>query len=156
MKMNSPPDSGRAPSPGGAVADVDGLELDVAVDGGDLGLELSRDVRLRRDLIHEVLGHALLERVAAADDGHGARVIGEEERSLAGRVAGADDVDIEPVRARRLAPRRAVEDALADQRLEAGIARCLHVTPVARMIVRAAQLVAAVETERARRPGRGR
>ena len=36
-----------------------------------------------------------------------------------GRVAGADDVDVEPVRARRLAARGAVGDALAEQPIEA-------------------------------------
>ena len=120
MKMNRPPLGQRVVRPGRAVADVDRLELDVAVNGGDLGPELDCDVRLPANLVHEVLGHALLERVAAADDGHRARVIGEEQRRLAGRVARADDVDVEPVRARRLAARRAVEDALADQRLDAG------------------------------------
>ena len=57
--------------------------------------------------------------VAAAEDRHAARVRREEQRRLAGRVAGADDVDVEAVRVRRLAARRAVEDALADEPVEA-------------------------------------
>ena len=67
----------------------------------------------------EVARHALLERLAAVDDGHAARVGREEHRGLPGRVAGADDVDVEPVRVRRLAPGRAVRDALAGEAVEA-------------------------------------
>ena len=47
------------------------------------------------------------------------RVRGEEERGLAGRVAGADDVDVLAVDVARLAARRAVEEALAREPLEA-------------------------------------
>ena len=43
----------------------------------------------------------------------------EVHRGLAGRVACADDVDVEPVRVRRLAARRAVEDALPREAVEA-------------------------------------
>ena len=57
--------------------------------------------------------------VAAAEDRHAARVGGEEQRRLPGRVAGADDVDVEAVRVRRLAARRAVGDALAGEPVEA-------------------------------------
>ena len=48
-----------------------------------------------------------------------ARMAGEEERGLPGRVARADDVDVEAVRGGRLAAGGAVVDALADQPLEA-------------------------------------
>ena len=48
-----------------------------------------------------------------------AGVAGEEQRGLTGRVAGADDVDVEPVRVGRLAAGRAVVDALADQPVDA-------------------------------------
>ena len=57
--------------------------------------------------------------VAAAEDRHAPRVGGEEQRGLAGGVAGADDVDVEAVRVRRLAARRAVGDALAGEPVEA-------------------------------------
>ena len=77
------------------------------------------DVRPRRELVDEVARHALLERLAAADDRHAARVGREEHRRLPGGVARADDVDVEPVRVRRLAARRAVGDALARQAVEA-------------------------------------
>src|SRR5262249_27255605 len=61
----------------------------------------------------------LRERRAAAEHRHAPRVVREEHRGLAGRVAGADDVDVEAVRARSLAARGAVEDPLADQPVEA-------------------------------------
>ena len=73
----------------------------------------------RRELVDEVARHALLERVAAAEDRHAPRVVREEQRRLARRVAGADDVDVEAVRVRRLAARRAVGDALAGEPVEA-------------------------------------
>ena len=47
------------------------------------------------------------------------RVRGEEDRGLAGRVAGADDVDVQAVGVRGLAPRGAVEDALSGEPVEA-------------------------------------
>ena len=43
----------------------------------------------------------------------------EEQRGLARRVARADDVDVQSVRARRVAPRGAVRDALARELLPA-------------------------------------
>ena len=56
--------------------------------------------------------------VAAAEDRHAPRMGGEEQRRLPRRVARADDVDVEPVRVRRLAARRAVRDALPDEPVE--------------------------------------
>ena len=67
----------------------------------------------------EVARHALLEAVAAAEDRHAPRVRREEHRRLARRVAGADDVDVEAVRVRRLAAGGAVGDALAGEPVEA-------------------------------------
>ena len=45
-------------------------------------------------------------------------MVGEEQRRLARRVAGADDVDVESVHARRVAARGAVGDALAGEAIE--------------------------------------
>ena len=77
------------------------------------------DVRPGGELVDEVARHALLERLAPAEDRHAAGVAGEEQRGLAGRVPGADDVDVEAVRVRRLAARRAVEDPLPGELVEA-------------------------------------
>ena len=66
----------------------------------------------------EVARHALLERLAAAEHADAARVGGEEDRRLTGRVAGADDVDVQAVHVRRLAARRAVADPLPGEPLE--------------------------------------
>ena len=52
---------------------------------------------LRGDLLDEVVGHALVERVAAAEDRDRAGMAGEEQRCLPRRIAGADDVDLESV-----------------------------------------------------------
>ena len=46
-------------------------------------------------------------------------MIGKVQRRLAGRVSGADEVDVEPVRGARFAARGAVVDALADEPIEA-------------------------------------
>ena len=56
--------------------------------------------------------------VAAAEDRHASRVRREEHRRLPGRVARTDDVDVQPVRVRRLAARRAVGDALPGEPVE--------------------------------------
>ena len=119
MKMKSPPDSRRVVSPVALFGDVDRLEGDVAVRSDDLGPKEHVDVRAARELVDEIPGHALVERLAAVHDRHAARVGGEEHRCLAGRVAGADDVDVQTMRVRRLAAGRAVEDPLAGKPVEA-------------------------------------
>ena len=119
MKMNRPPESSRVVSPVARVADVDRLERGVAVRGHHLGAQQHADVRPGRELVDEVAGHALLEPLAAVEDGHAPRMGGEEQGRLPGRVAGADDVDVEAVAVRCLAARRAVEDALAGEAVEA-------------------------------------
>ena len=105
----------------------------------------------RRELVDEIPGHALVERLAAAEDRHAARMGGEEHRRLPGRVAGADDVDVEAMRVRRLAAGGAVEDALAGEPVEA-LDREAPPRDAAREDDRArAQDVAAVEVDLARR-----
>src|SRR3984957_14953616 len=42
-------------------------------------------------------------------------MIGEKHGGLAGRIASADEMHVEPVRDARFAPRRAVENPLAEQ-----------------------------------------
>ena len=46
-------------------------------------------------------------------------MVGEKHRSLAGRVSGADQMHVEPLRDARFAPRRSVEYPLAEQAIEA-------------------------------------
>jgi hypothetical protein len=70
-------------------------------------------------LLDEVARHALLERVAAAEDGDAPRVVREVQSSLPGRVAGADDVNVEPMGGRRVAAGRTVRDALPGEPFEA-------------------------------------
>src|SRR4051812_21555313 len=103
---------------GRAVPDVDRLERDVAVGSHDLGPVDRVDVRPRSELNGEVVRHALLERLAAADDGHGLGMVGEEHRRLRCRVAGAHDVDVQAVGVRSFAARRAVPDALPHEPVE--------------------------------------
>ena len=119
MKMNSPPDSSRRRLSGRRVADLDRLSDALAVRGHDLRPIDDVDVRPGRELVDQVARHARLQRLAAPEDGHAARMVGEEDRRLSGRVAGADDVDVEAVGAGRLAARRAVGDALPDEPVEA-------------------------------------
>ena len=71
------------------------------------------------DLVDQILRHALFQRAAAHHQGHGAGVVGEEHRRLAGGVAGADQVDVLALGDAGLAAGGAVVDALADQPVEA-------------------------------------
>ena len=71
------------------------------------------------ELLDQVVRHGLAQGLAADDQRHLAGVVGAVERRLAGGVAGADEVDVEPVRGAHLAARGAVVDALADQPIEA-------------------------------------
>ena len=84
-----------------------------------LAVQAGGDVGLARDLLDQIARHALLERVAAHHQSHLAGVIGEVQRGLASRVAGADEEHVLPVRRRGFAARRAVVDALADEAVEA-------------------------------------
>ena len=150
MKMNSPPDSTRAVSP----LTTFRMSIDSSAPSpcaaDDLRLEDDVDVRPGRDLLDEVAGHALLERVAAVEDRHALRVCGEEHRRLAGRVSRADEVDVEAVRVRGLAARGAIEDPSPGELVEAwGIE--LPPRDAAREDDRArAQDVAAVEVDAVR------
>ena len=85
----------------------------------DLRAQRDTDVRFAADLLGQVVGHALLEGVAAHDERDRVRVVREEHRRLAGRVAGADEVDVETLGPTRLAARRPIVDTLAQQALEA-------------------------------------
>jgi hypothetical protein len=104
---------------GRLVAQVDRRQVGVAVHGLDFGAKLDRDVRFGPKLLDQVLGHARLNRVAADDQRHEARVIGEMQRRLAGRVAGTNQIDIQAMGAAGLAAGRSIIDALADEPIEA-------------------------------------
>ena len=71
------------------------------------------------ELVDEVSRHAASEPAAATEDRHAPGVAREEHGRLPGRVARTHDVDVQSVGVRGLAPRGAVEDALARQALEA-------------------------------------
>ena len=106
--------------------------------GRHLGAEEHADVRPGRELVDQVARHALLERVAAVEDRHAARVGGEEHRRLArpscprrrcgrrGRACSAPRC----ARRRRRCP-------CPTSRSKPSIASRRHETPQARMIVRA-------------------
>ncbi len=87
--------------------------------GGHLGPEPDVDVRPRGELVDEVAGHALLQRLPAIEDGHAPCMGGEEHRRLAGRVPGPEDVHVKAVGVGGLAARRAVEEPLAHEAVEA-------------------------------------
>ena len=80
MKMKSPPDSSRVVSP------VSPLRTSIASSESSpcaattSVLAQHSDVRPRRELVDQVARHALLEPLAAAEDGHAARV-GREEHA---------------------------------------------------------------------------
>ena len=118
MKTKRPPDAKRL------VAPVARSRMSIASSDASpctrdhLDAEECVDAETRRQLVDQVARHALLERVASAEDRHAPRVIREEEGGLPGRVARPDDVDVEPVRVRCLAPCRAVRDPLADELVE--------------------------------------
>jgi hypothetical protein len=81
--------------------------------------QLNRHVRLRAQLLDQIVGHAFFQGIAAHQEGDPARMIGKVQRRLAGRVSGADEENVEPVRGAGLAARGAVVDALADEPVEA-------------------------------------
>ena len=69
---------------GRGVADVDRLQRGVAMRRDHLGAVLHVDVRASGELLDEIARHALLERLAAAEDRHAPGVGREEHRCLAG------------------------------------------------------------------------
>src|SRR5207302_5588597 len=73
-----------------AILEDDRFQMVVAFDSDDLGPRFDTDVALGRKLFDQIMRHARCERVPAHQDGYAARVIGEEHRSLAGRVSTAD------------------------------------------------------------------
>src|SRR6185369_4097106 len=103
----------------GDVENVDRRQVRLSVDGRDFRAQPNRDVRLPAQLIDEVARHAFFQRVATHQEGDAARMVGEVERRLAGRVARADEVEVEPVARTGLAARRTIVDALSDQSVEA-------------------------------------
>ena len=86
--------------------------------GHDLGPIPHADVRPRSELVDEIARHALLEALAAAEDGHALRMVGEEHGRLPRRVAGAHDVDVEAVRGRSIAACRAVGNPFSGESVE--------------------------------------
>src|SRR4030095_1219569 len=82
-------------------------------------MQLDLHVRFSAELLDQVARHALFQGVAADDERHRAGVTGKVQSGLAGRVSGADQMDVESVGGARFAPCRAVVDALADEPIEA-------------------------------------
>ena len=99
--------------------DVYRLQLPLAVRPRDLALGQHADVLPRLQLGDQVVGHALREARAAAEDRDPAGVIREVERRLARGIARSDDVDVLAVGAARIGARGAVGDPLAGEPLEA-------------------------------------
>jgi hypothetical protein len=62
--------------------------------------------------------HGVFQGIAAHDQCHLARVVGAVERRLTGRIAGPNQMNVEPVRRRDLAARRPIGDALADELID--------------------------------------
>jgi hypothetical protein len=112
----------------------------------DLAVELDVDVQGPRELLDQVVRHALVQVCAAAEDRHAARVLREVERGLSRGVARADDVDVEPVDLRRLAARGAVRDPFACEAVEAVDVQLSPRDSAGEDDRRRAQDVAAVET----------
>ena len=94
------------------------LEAALAPSADDGGRCLHLDVRRGLDRLDQVVRHAGLQRLAAHDHRHAARVAGEVERRLAGGVPAADDVDLLAGQRGGLRGRAAVEHARADELLE--------------------------------------
>ena len=86
---------------------------------GDLGVQAHRDVGGGLDLADQVLRHRPRQVVAPHQHRHLPGVPRQVQRGLARRVPGADDEHVAAFHRLRLAAGRAVEDAGADQRLQA-------------------------------------
>ena len=112
------------------------------------------DVRLALELVDQVARHRGGEALAADQDRHAARVVGEEDRRLTGRVAAADEDDVAALHRCRLGAGRSVEDPDAGERVEpVGIERA--VGDAARQDQRAGpERAAAVELHRVAVAGR--
>ena len=95
------------------------VRLSVAVDRMNFRPQLDRDVRFCAELLDQIVGHAVFQRLAPDDEGHLARVVGKMQRRLTGRVSGADEIDVLPMRGAGFAARGAIIDALADEPIEA-------------------------------------
>src|SRR6185312_825419 len=76
------------------------------------------DVGRLADLRDQVAGHAGGQAGTARYHRDRGRVLGQVDRGLAGRIAGADDVDVLARHGTGLRGRRAVEDPGADQGLQ--------------------------------------
>src|SRR5262249_13597369 len=101
------------------VADVEGFERAFAVRRDYLCAVAHVDVRTGRELIDEIARHALTKSLAPAENRHAARVAGEEQRSLSGRVPRADDVNVQTVAGPGFAANSPVGDSLAGEPVEA-------------------------------------
>ena len=80
---------------------------------------LDRHVRLSTELLNQVARHALLQGIATDDERNPARMIGEVQSGLAGRVSATDEVDVESMGSARFAACRAIVDTFADKPIEA-------------------------------------
>ena len=68
---------------GRAIADVDCRQMGFAMSGDDFRARLNGHVRLRRELLDQVAGHAPFQGIAAHDQRHRARMIGKVQGGLA-------------------------------------------------------------------------
>ena len=82
MKMKSPTRLEPGRLAGCRVANVDRLERGLAVGRNHLGAVEHVDVRSVGELLDEIVRHALLEALAAVEDGDAPRMGREEQRRL--------------------------------------------------------------------------
>ena len=100
------------------VGDEHRLEPIVSPRGDHARARANRDPWVPFDALDEVVGHGVGRRVGADDQRHPTRELDQVKRGLAGRVGAAHDDDLAVAMERRLAGRRAVEDAGADRALD--------------------------------------
>ena len=94
------------------------LQAALAVAAGDLSGRADADVGRLADLGDQIAGHAGGQAGTAHHHRDRRRVLGQVDRGLAGRIAGADDIDVLARHGASLRGRRAVEDPGADQGLQ--------------------------------------
>ena len=82
-------------------------------------LQFNRNICFAAYLVEQVMRHAAFQRSAAYDERYFARVIGEVDGGLAGRISGANEMNIETLSSAHLAARRTVVDAFANELVQA-------------------------------------
>ena len=119
MKRNSASIASSARVPAAPSSTVSASRLSVPRTATTLLLRRISTFGRARELLHEVGAHAGLDLAASHEQRDGRGELGQVDRGLAGRVAAADDRDPLAATGERLGDRGAVEDADADERVDA-------------------------------------